>query len=477
LFKRQKTDRGGDTGRRRKVRKGLAGCGGPNEPALGGLWEGAAKGARQHKKKEVRNLRKFIALFIGVLTVFGLAATAMAIHAEIPAETQAVVAKGATQIMLSGNIRVRGWYLNDIESTRVPADTGSAAYYDERVRLQLDAALGGVTGRIHLESNGGSSDTWTWGTNSFNQKPTDMQILEAWIQYTGEGLGFKSGIKAGHMPLSLGPKTLFFDHTKFGDDAIVLFADPSPNTHIGLLTIKAIENSSFDNTDDVDIYVGLINQKFGDHTLGAYYVYANQSDPGTSLQDIGLHAMGKFAGLSYTAQADFNMGELVDVPGLSIDASGWGAWLELAYKLDPVTIRVMGAYGSGDDNPADDDVETFINFLSGSRYYTVVYDYQVVGANGARFQGISNTTVLNAGLDFKPMNKLSLSLDGYWLQASEENAAGEDELGWEVDLKGTYELAKNLKYFVWAGYFDAGDFYGADPESPSVVMHGLELAF
>ncbi len=36
----------------------------------------------------------------------------------------------------------------------------------------------------------------------------------------------------------------------------------------------------------------------------------------------------------------------------------------------------------------------------------------------------------------------------------------EDELGWEVDAKLKYALAKNLTYQIDAGYFDAGDFYG-----------------
>ena len=42
--------------------------------------------------------------------VLGLAATAFAIHAEIPAETQAVVSAANIQITLGGEIRTRGWW-------------------------------------------------------------------------------------------------------------------------------------------------------------------------------------------------------------------------------------------------------------------------------------------------------------------------------------------------------------------------------
>jgi hypothetical protein len=78
-----------------------------------------------------------------------------------------------------------------------------------------------------------------WG--NFNKTQGTLDINQAWILYTGSGLlGTPSGIKVGHMPLALGEK-LFFDHSRHGDDAIVVFIDPNKNLHIGALTIKAAE--------------------------------------------------------------------------------------------------------------------------------------------------------------------------------------------------------------------------------------------
>lgn len=422
-------------------------------------------------------MKKFISLFIGTLFVFGLAATAFAVHAEIPAETQAIVAKGTTQVTLSGNLRVRGWIKKDIASD-APADDAGASYYDQRVRLAADAVAGNVSGRIHLESTSGTfesnKDVYTWG-NSDN-KPTDVQILEAWINYKGEGLGFPAGIKVGHMPLSLGPVTLFYDHTKFGDDAIVLYADPTPETHVSLMTIKADEGATSDNTDDTDIYIAVLNHNVSGHALGLYYAYANNPDDESKIQDVGIHGKGTIAGLSYTAQADIQFGD-VDA---ATDLSAYGVWVALGYKVDPVTIRAMFAYGSG-DNDTDNDEETFQTQLGGNRYYTVVYDYSVVGATGARYKGIANTTVYNLGVDLAPMENLKVSLDAYALRASKAPAGISKSIGTEFDVKATYQLAKNLKYFVWGGYLSTGDFYedaglGTD-DNPMVLMHGLEMAF
>nr|MDA8087825.1 hypothetical protein [Nitrospiraceae bacterium] len=190
-------------------------------------------------------MKKSIALLIGFLFILGFAATAFAIHAEIPAETSAIVAAGTTQVTLSGDLRVRGWYLGNIKgastSNLVPSKDNSEAYYDERVRLAVDAAAGPVSGRIHLESNNDSHSSYHWGTTDnapgdLDSKPTSVSLLEAWINYAGSGLmGVPSGIKVGHMPLALGPATLFFDNTKFGDDALVLYTNPTPNTHVTIL--------------------------------------------------------------------------------------------------------------------------------------------------------------------------------------------------------------------------------------------------
>ncbi|MDP2276981.1 MAG: hypothetical protein Q8K51_02040, partial [Nitrospirota bacterium] len=88
-------------------------------------------------------MKKYLALVLGVIFTLGFAASAFAIHAEIPAETQAVVAKGTTQITLGGELRFRGWYLENATGIRRavsnPTDGVSQGWYDGRVRLRLQA--------------------------------------------------------------------------------------------------------------------------------------------------------------------------------------------------------------------------------------------------------------------------------------------------------------------------------------------------
>ena len=429
-------------------------------------------------------MKKYLALILGVIFVLSFAASAFAIHAEIPSETQAVVAKGATQITLGGELRTRGWWRDNIGTialpvippaslTNMPTDTGSSAYYDQRVRLSVDATVApGVKGYVMVETNSGNSDVYTWG--NFNSKPTGLDINEAWILYSGSGLlGFNSGLKIGHMPLALGMKE-FFDHTKFGDDAIVFFMDPTKQLHVGLLTIKFDEANRLDNGDDLDGYVALMTYKLDDKaSLGVNYTYLNNSDGDFSHQNIGIHGNASFGGVNLKGAADYQFGDANE----DVSFGGWAAMLGVDFKLNPVTLRAMVAYGSGDDDATDDDNDAFTTYLGADQHYTLIYEYLVKSAAGATATGLNNTGYINLGVDYAASKELSMSVDGYWLVASEENAAGEDEIGWEVDAKIKYALAKNLTYQVDAGYFDAGDFYGDDNEGVTVLRHTITLNF
>ena len=414
-------------------------------------------------------MKKYLAIILGALFVLSFAANAFAIHAEVPSETQAVVATGATQITLGGELRTRGWYQDNITGAKLPLDSSSHAWYDERIRLHVDAQVSpNVQGFLQLES-GSTSDVYTWG--NFNAKPTSLSVLQAWILYKGSGLfGFPSGLKIGHMPLALGEKQ-FFDHTKFGDDAIVFFMDPTKELHVGLLTIKFGEGDKLDNTDDLDGYVALAVYKLdAKNTLGVNYTYLNLPDGEFSHQDLGLHANGNVSGLGYKAEVDFQFGKA----GHDSKFKGYGIMAGLNYMIDPLNLRAGFAMGSGPGT--SDDVKNFVTYLGADQHYTLVYEYQVASAAGATATGINNTTYYNLGADFSATKDIKASLDAYLLRAT-KNPGGSKKLGWEVDAKVGYNVAKNLAYEVNLGYFDADDFYGDDAKGATVLMHKLTLNF
>jgi hypothetical protein len=459
----------------------------------------------QLQRRRVSKLKKFLAIMLGAIFVLSFAASAFAIHAEIPAETQAVVSTGTTQITIGGEIRTRGWYFHNVVDAAgnkaingLPGDGGSSSYYDQRVRLSVDAKVTpNVEGFVMLESgneiNGTSTslggDRYIWG--NFDRKPADIQILEDWILYTGQGLlGFPAGIKVGHMPLALGEQQ-FFQNTKFGDDAIVFFMDPIKELHVAALAIKFLEGLSgttaaamnadrISNTNDLDGYVGLAVFKWDPkNAIGINYTYLNLPAAGLKESDLGLHANGNISGFTYKAEADFQFGDKSDVAGVKTKAKGYGLMAGVGFMVDPVGLRASAAYGSGDSDGTGE--KKFDTFQSNVQHYTLVYEYNVTSAAGGISTGISNTTYLNLGVDFAPTKALKASLDGYLLRATKSNTAvaGSDSksIGWEADAMVVYSLAKNLNYQVDAGYLKAGSFYGEDKKNVTVLRHMLTLSF
>ncbi|MBI5203549.1 MAG: alginate export family protein [Nitrospirae bacterium] len=465
-------------------------------------------------------MKKYLVLVLGMLFILGFTASAFAIHSEIPSETQAIVAKGTTQVTMGGELRVRGWYLKNASGIRraqsSPSDSNTQTWYDQRVRLSLAIETSkNTSGFIHLESNTGSSttsDTYTWG--SLNSKASgtgysDLNFLEAWILYKGSGLGFPAGLKIGHMPLALGEKQ-FLDHTKFGDDAIVFFMDPSKQLHVGLLTTRFVDGSAALRTsgtsNDINGYVALATYKVGTNTFGVNYTYVDDQTGAVlaNLQNIGLHANGKAGIVSYKAEFDKQFGDApdsADTHGYPDRFKGYGYVLGLGITPAPVvTIRGEYAFGSGDNVTDDGDNEAFQTTLGNDIHYTQIFEYTTTTPGGARSTGLNGVTYYRAGIDINPTKDLSASLDYFVLRATEplgagtvtERAPNSKRIGTETDLKISYKLDKNLTYFIMAGYLDTGGWWATNGQLttttdgfPAVAndkpitqaVHGLTLSF
>lgn len=331
-------------------------------------------------------MKKYLALLVGVLFVLGFAATSFAIHAEIPSETQAVVAKGKTQITLGGEIRARGEY----QEVDFNSDTPGNSYYDSRVRLSVDAQVTPNTqGFIQVEiGKDATGDNYTWGTAGNgakgiyavgNAKPGSINLLQAWILYKGSGLlGVPAGVKVGHMPLKLG-NGLFFAHDKFGDDAIVFFVDPTKELHIGLLTAKFREGSGT-ASDDADAYVGLFTYKGRGFNLSGDIAYVDDRSPSndqnTHFWNFGLRGDTKVDPVTLRADIELQSGKVTNT---NTKFRGYAILLGADAKMSGVNLTAEFAYGSG-DKPDTSKLEAFVTSLGADPHFTYVYEYRTKNA-------------------------------------------------------------------------------------------------
>lgn len=406
-----------------------------------------------------------------------------------------VTAFAATQIDLNGDIRVRG-EINDNLSDFRNTDTvgGATAYsdhnssYNTRVRLGAKATVSPNTyGVIELESGSDSTDTWTWG--GVDTKRGSMAIRQAYISHS---FGKTATLQTGHMLMSLGNK-LFYDHTKFGADAIVLTI-PVGNGNLTLLTIKHSEGTSSAQNDDLDAHAIAYGTPIGKVNLSAdatYTRYHNKiaNDNGKRLTNLGVRADADLGGVKIKGDLEYQWGKAGATTPSGDDTKyrGLALMVGAAIPAGPVSVRVNGAYGTGDDIDTDDKNEGYQNYLGDNQYYTYIYEYKAIAASGMKHTGLNNTWYLNAGVTAKPMTDLTLSGDLYYLRAVKEVSDADDmdsrDIGVELDAKATLQLDTNLVYFVEAGYLWAGDFYANvtldkdEIDNPFSVRHGLQLSF
>ncbi len=503
-------------------------------------------------------MKRSLIVILGLIFVLGITASAFAIHAEIPSETQSIVAKGSTQITLGGELRFRGETRNNTTDFNNGAGDRYNAY-DGRVRLNLQADVSkNTTGYVQLESGDtDTADTYTWGDSpngsdgstangatgiytEGNGKRGDMRILQAWIQ-SKDVIG-PIGFKVGHMPVKLG-NGLFLDHSKFGDDALMVFANPTKELEIALVNAKATEGTTqaaggwttyattasgrvtytpsyTTQNDDTNVYAGLINYKGAGFNLGADVTYLNDQNyaaEGLRFWNYGVRMDSKMGPIGLFADIEYQNGtakDMVqgapDVAQRNTEFQGHAALAGVNFKTDTVTLDATIATGSGDGDNADNKINTFVTSLGSDQHYTYVYEYRTRTAGvtaptagrsalGGTGTGIANTTYYKVGAAMKPSKDLALNVNGYVLKATKAvaNCNSVDwtqcpytssNIGTEIDGKMTYQLDKNLVYFIEGGYLIAGNFYrnlvmstgsqGAeDPDNPYAVRHGVTLSF
>ncbi len=490
-------------------------------------------------------MKKYLALLLGVVLVLGFAASAFAIHAEIPAETQAVVAKSQTQITLGGELRFRGAYFdntNDFNNKKTTAATtlgGGAAqaegsYYDMRIRLSLEAKVTPNTmGLVQVESGtGNNNENVIWGNGlsgtgaitdngakgvyrQGNTKKGSMEILQAWILHQGSGLlGIPAYVKVGHMPVKLG-NGLFYDHSYWGDDAILAGITPIKGLDITLATIKDYEGSITLNDDhtaysiiaayaiDKNTSVSADVTYLDAQNVGETSSPANASFPNVHLWNFAIRGNTEFMGLGLWADAEMQAGKadkFVNATNNNPKLSGYVINAGIYYKIAPVKLSAEFLYGSG-DNKADNKVKMFVTSHGQEQNYTFVYDYLAPSAAGQFRSGVANTTYLKIGADVNIMKDLSGLVNVYFLQATKKNygspetallfgtpniATSSKNIGTEVDGKLTYIIDRNLQWWVEGGILFAGKYWdnvtnaaglGTKHDNAYAVRHGILLAF
>lgn len=448
-------------------------------------------------------MKKYLIVFLSMLLVLSFSMSASALHKTSESEyNPGMVTKKGVQIKLSGSIRTRGELrVNTADFDSDIGDNRSA--FDTRVRLKLNARVSKATRVVvELESGSDGSNSWTWGPATTgikgnyrkgDSKRGSMDIRQAYVSHQFHPTGDKDyhvGLKVGHMLLALG-NGLFFDHSKYGDDAVIVWTDLGQG-ELAFNYVKFNENSATIN-DDANAYAVTLQYPLDNANISADITFFDDQDfnpdgdtEGLHFWNFGLRGDTQMSGITLRGDIELQTGSVDNgaADGSELDYSGYAFLVGADYKVGDVTLTAEVAYGSGDDDAGDDDNEAFLTTIGAVQHYTYVYEYRAKTAAGSTGTGLSNTWYINVGASTKATPKIKLKGDIYYLQASEDvgiNGGDPDsDIGWEIDGKITYKIAKNLTYYVEGGYLvvgDAYDFAGESADNAYAIRNGLVVKF
>ena len=484
-------------------------------------------------------MKKYVSILSVLILVLGFASLSYSAPAEIPSDTTAVVAKGQTKITLGGDIRFRGFAIENRKVLESDTYASSRNYMDYRVQLRLKAELSpNTTGFIMLQSGAPDEPNVTWGSQQGgargayqvgNTKESQMWIHTAYIQYQGSGLlGVPAGIKIGRDIIKLG-NGIFLFHTRLGDDQIMAYVQPVKELTLALATVKFREGNS-DLSDDATAYALIGAYKGKNFELSADVTYLDDQGNANSTAVRGCSGLNpdgtcktpwpmndKFGpnsdlhlwnfgirgsiddiaqtGLGARADIELQTGKIVNTKlGYEPKLKGWAGLAGLNYKFKTIPLTLKAEYQVGSGHGDSKDIKEYITAIGRleGEYTTLVYEYYAPSACDsqlspyARETGLCNTQYVIFGGAGDITKSLSAQLYGFWIRANKavninSYTDKSKDVGYEVDTMITYKIDKNLKYWIEAGYFWPGDAWklknGKDPDNAWVVRHSIMLTF
>jgi hypothetical protein len=230
---------------------------------------------------------------------------------------------------------------------------------------------------------------------------------------------------------------------------------------------------------DVDYYV--LDPRFlvGESTWinpFAMYIYSQDASAWaatTANEDVKVYLLGvnvdmdlDIASVWFTGI--YEGGEVDTIFGDSLDLKAYLVAGGASANVGEFEIHGELFYASGDDDPADSDVENFF-IPDGQSYYWSeimgigVFDNQA--SAGSPADALTNIWAANIGATMEPMEKMKVTLDlWYAAHAEDDVTTDEKKLGTEVDLKVTYNLLENLNLEVVGAYLFADDATATDSD-------------
>lgn len=408
-------------------------------------------------------------------------------------------------IRVSGEVRVRGFYVNNLDLSEDARDLPSVSITDEatgetftqepdaadedafavqRTRITVEADLEEqVLAVATVEANG------TWGSGRPGEFPAtddfDTSLSEGYIQLQ-EMWYTPATLKLGRQYLHYGRGLILSskeDELRY--DAARLVWDRYPFT-LDLVFGKIYEglqsmNSDVTVGDDENLWFANLRYEFEESTLQDVELYIGyrdqETDAGASPGIVGLRGdIMPSEEWTAWAEAGYEFGDATTSEDLKAYVLDVGTeYIFTKTALEP-KLSLSWTYASGD---ANDTGKTFVPW-GDYNYWGYVFS-----------PTLSNIHILNAAVEVLPVENLSLGVEFYYYLQDSASAAvvgspykdnggvsaetnGFDEdLGAELDFVVGYDYSNDVRTQFYVGAFLPGDAYqGTTGDDKAVEVRG-----
>jgi len=423
----------------------------------------------------------------------------------------------AVDVKFSGSYYAAGMYMNrpTLDGSAIQ-DGASSAFYFQRLRMQTDFVVSPgltlITRFDALERVWGATRTAspaapvTTQANSFGTVAENENIAfdYAYVKYDTPYGSFRAGAMPGG---TWG--------TVFGDTSDprwrLYYMSPSLSGLQILAIVEKNAESTYGSTstvadDDMDTYylAGIYTSKM--FTAGLLYVYRTVANtratavngPKSKFHFIYPYAIANLGPLKVQAEVNYHFGKTeYDTAGVAdVDLDALAAWVDATATFGPVYVGATFAYVSGDDPNTTDDEDYSTGGLDYSptlimwnedraRWFGAVSSGAAGAARGFGTTGLANAYFYQLRAGVKPTEKLDVCLAVSFMQADQTAAVGanvDDNMGYEIDLTGTYKITNNLSYMLGFGYLITGDYFkganqATEVENDYMVINKLTVTF
>ena len=430
----------------------------------------------------------------------------------------------AMEYNFGGYWRTRAWtQQNFTGEDRTELEDVTAV--DTRTRLYFTAVFNENLKFVNkFEFDAVWGDTNDPGKNTYADIGADGKHVEIKNSYADFTMG-PVNAKVGVQGATLARGFLFSDDFA---GAVVTFK--GPGFAVPLIWIKSYEGSEYGsvindkyvgrlghNNKDVDYYAISPSFSVGDMlTINPFAMYANSTnargwrktndfdldgDPSTTgiafdnldvyYGGINLDANFGMASFWLTGIYQGGEGEIADTNNSTVDFAAYLGAAGFGLDFGAVGVHGQAFYATGDDDAADDEVETFFVPKGQSYYWAEIMGFGDLGdvywggvSKASPADQIGNIFAANIGATFKPMDKLTIKGDVWYAALAEDivlpDGSEENQLGVEADLKISYQLVDGLTLDLIGAYLFAGDattMGDPDEADPYEVGSRLSLSF